>query len=111
MWFRQIAQLSTTMSQAQRATAFHCRLHKHDRLSYSAWTSIAHLLDFETLLASRVNSCVGFASLGLWRGIGHICVRHVFGSSFTGEAESNCGRVESDEKLLQMLVCVGLLEV
>jgi hypothetical protein len=26
MWLRQIAQLSTTMSQAQRATAFHCRV-------------------------------------------------------------------------------------
>ena len=24
MWLRQMAQLSTTMSQAQRATAFHC---------------------------------------------------------------------------------------
>src|SRR5690242_2647656 len=26
MWLRQMAQLSTTMSQAQRATAFHCAL-------------------------------------------------------------------------------------
>lgn len=25
MWLRQIAQLSTTMSHAQRATAFHCK--------------------------------------------------------------------------------------
>ena len=64
MWFRQMAQLSTTMSQAQRATAFHYRgsAGRDDE----CWILHAgeHLFHFEPLLG--VGSCVdctSFASL------------------------------------------------
>jgi hypothetical protein len=77
MWLRQMAQLSTTMSHAQRATAFHCDLLTWPRhLSRSVCT---HLLDFEALLvAVGASSSLGHLRLR-WGRIGHIDVGHVRG--------------------------------
>ena len=78
MWLRQMAQLSTTMSHAHKATAFH--------YSLSAQTSMhnlvpirIYLFDFKTLLA--VGGVTARNSLGhfgfRWpRGISHLNVRH-----------------------------------
>jgi hypothetical protein len=77
MWLRQMAQLSTTMSHAQRATAFHCDLLALPRhLSRRVCT---HLLDFEALLvAVSAGSSLGHLRLR-WGRIGHIDVSHVCG--------------------------------
>lgn len=52
MWFRQMAQLSTTMSQAQRATAFHLTL--SIQRSFSCVSVVKYLLDFKLLLVASV---------------------------------------------------------
>jgi hypothetical protein len=80
MWLRQMAQLSTTISQAQRATAFH-----YGVLALLLMLSLsrdAHLLDFEALLVA-LSAGTGLASLRLRRGrichvdVGHGCVQCV----------------------------------
>jgi hypothetical protein len=74
IWFRQIAQLSTTMSHAQSATAFH-------------WSSISnwfgnrcgdpHLLDLKALLVALcAGTCLSNLGLGCSRGVRHVHVRH-----------------------------------
>jgi hypothetical protein len=82
IWLRQMAQLSTTISQAQRATAFH-----YVMLALSSTYVLscdAHLLDLETLLVA-VSASTGLASLRLHRGrICHIDVRHGCGECVCG---------------------------
>lgn len=79
MWFLQIAQLSTTISQAHRATAFHCDM--VSRLNISHPAREVDLLDFEPLLAipslslSFANSLFN-GGCGCGGRIGHINVGH-----------------------------------
>jgi hypothetical protein len=75
MWLRQMAQLSTTMSHAQRATAFHCDMLALSRDRFCS--ARTHLLDFEALLVA-VSAGASLGHLRLCRGrIGHIHVGHV----------------------------------
>ena len=69
MWFRQMAQLSTTMSQAQRATAFHLIKSAPSsctpfwgRVPFSPRTSFCH--QRRHLLLTR--TCWPLLLLGLW---------------------------------------------
>jgi hypothetical protein len=75
MWLRQMAQLSTTMSQAQSATAFHCDMLA---LPCEPLSSVCtHLLDLEALLVA-VSAGSGLGHLRLRRGrIGHVNVGHI----------------------------------
>jgi hypothetical protein len=94
MWFLQIAQLSTTISQAHKATAFH---YSASVTAYPKRAVQTHLLNLKTLLAIRATTLSG--SLGLagdllrrssrsCRSICHINVRHVvkfwFGAGLKG---------------------------
>lgn len=83
MWFRQMAQLSTTMSQAQRATAFHyegisylCRASPPSDLTFftsnlfllSAASAAPAFAVFDTVLAlddvaSAVASCISTSAI------------------------------------------------
>lgn len=80
-----MAQLSTTMSQAQSATAFHCASQQCCRVPKKLQKT--HLLHFELLLAL---DGLGTFSLGAGWGIAHLNVRHgvVRGSSSKGGSES-----------------------
>lgn len=82
MWLRQMAQLSTTMSHAQRATAFHY-------MNVSATQSIqclayvqanSYLLDLKLLLSlGDIAACTSFGVLvdfGRSARIGHLDVGH-----------------------------------
>lgn len=81
MWLRQIAQLSTTMSHAQRATAFHYMSLKQMSASFLVLkradfahmyvASDPHLLDLEALLLLAITTlllvddgCVGHLDVG-----------------------------------------------
>ena len=77
MWLRQMAQLSTTMSHAQSATAFHCALLAC--IPSCLPRACAYLLDLEALLFG-VAACTRLGrDLCLRRGrvchvdIGHVC--------------------------------------
>lgn len=72
MWLRQMAQLSTTMSQAQRATAFHCFLSASLR-SVHGLHNVTYLLDLEPFLPVRITA--RSLALDLWR-ICHFHIRH-----------------------------------
>jgi hypothetical protein len=77
MWLRQMAQLSTTMSQAQRATAFHCIVSARSSDAMVSW--LLYLLDFELLLSFRhITACasLGVLHLGRRSGICHLDVGH-----------------------------------
>ena len=77
MWLRQMAQLSTTMSQAQRATAFHCIVSARSSDAMVSW--LPYLLDFELLLSFRhITACasLGVLHLGRRSGIRHLDVGH-----------------------------------
>jgi hypothetical protein len=85
MWLRQMAQLSTTMSQAQRATAFHWSitvlLSKPKIMSRCESSVCTDLLYLETLLAITLGLDIttlllDHSARGAGR-IGHIDVRHV----------------------------------
>lgn len=70
-----MAQLSTTMSHAQRATAFH---YSSISLPFSTSDSrqLSHLLDLEALLPITITRrCL--CDLGFWSRIGHFDVSHV----------------------------------
>lgn len=74
MWFLQMAQLSTTMSHAQSATAFHYPSVSSERVCL---VRDANLLDLKALLAVgglgvTVSSLLDDAA----RGIGHVDVGH-----------------------------------
>jgi len=76
MWFRQMAQLSTTMSHAQSATAFH--LHRLAKVMHAAHSiyEYAYLLDLEALFVT-VCAGAGLGCLALgWRRVGHVYVGH-----------------------------------
>ena len=80
MWFRQMAQLSTTISHAQSATAFHWSSVSAG-LNPGAGREVAHLLDLESLLSLLHLAITSRTSLLLdnRRGggrIGHIDVGH-----------------------------------
>ena len=76
MWLRQMAQLSTTMSQAQRATAFHC-VWLARVIEKSCVDVKTHLLDLETRLAlPTITAWAGLAAFRLWR-IHHLYVGHL----------------------------------
>lgn len=74
MWFRQIAQLSTTISQAHRATAFHCSF-PVSMASGSSEPGSVYLLDLKLLLAFNT---LAARALGLFsdRRITHLHVGH-----------------------------------
>lgn len=94
MWFRQIAQLSTTISHAHRATAFHCLILVLS-LKPSQEDSV-YLLDLKTLLISRICAGTGLGCLGFGcRSISHSNVGHVRWSWAKGGgclAEENTAR-------------------
>lgn len=102
MWLRHMAQLSTTMSHAQRATAFHWG--PVSSASARAATA-AYLLDLEALL---VAFCAG-AGLGGLRlrlgggggGIGHVHVGH----GVVGVECVACGELCPVDTCLQNPVC------
>ena len=78
MWLRQMAQLSTTMSQAQRATAFHCIVSVRPSDAMVSW--LPYLLDFELLFSFRhitARAGLGILHLGCRSGICHLDVGHV----------------------------------
>jgi hypothetical protein len=83
IWLRQIAQLSTTISQAHSATAFHCLIlvpaTSEERMVRAC------LFDFEPLPALNCGvSCTSFCNLrislgfgwGSWASIGHVNISH-----------------------------------
>ena len=77
MWLRQMAQLSTTMSQAQRATAFHCIVSVRPSDAMVSW--LPYLLDFELLFSFRniaARAGLGVLHLGRRSGICHLDVGH-----------------------------------
>ena len=78
MWFLQMAQFSTTMSQDQRATAFHLKGAKKSEMiapgsseGQEGGAPDTHLLDLETGLAASRRA--GFRGSG---GVFHIHVGH-----------------------------------
>lgn len=74
MWFRQIAQLSTTMSQAQSATAFHCLgVSIVSPATYVVPRKSSYLLDLELLLSGAVSL------LSRGRRVAHLDVGHIRG--------------------------------
>lgn len=89
MWLRQMAQLSTTMSQAQRATAFHyvqvvstCPA-KDSAAKYSH----AHLLNFEALLGLDITALL----LSHGGCISHVDVGHDVSGGMVGGVDVWCG--------------------
>lgn len=92
MWLRQIAQLSTTMSHAQRATAFHYRMLAGSYLD-AVHLLCSYLFYFEALLIP-FRACSSLGHLGLCRGsIGHVDVRH---DSEMCMAGGECGEMRVD---------------
>jgi len=75
MWLRQMAQLSTTMSQAHSATAFHWEVLV--KCPGAGWLScVAYLLDLEALLVT-LSTGTGLGRLRLgWRRVCHVNVGH-----------------------------------
>jgi hypothetical protein len=80
MWLRQMAQLSTTMSQAQRATAFHWSdMLARDHTAMRFISQPAYLLHLELLLSvDGITACASFSALdfGCSACIGHLDVGH-----------------------------------
>lgn len=75
MWFRQMAQLSTTMSHAQRATAFHCSFPVSMTPGGSQLATL-YLLDLKFLLSLDTLAAGALALLSDGR-IAHLNVGHV----------------------------------
>jgi hypothetical protein len=86
MWLRQMAQLSTTMSQAHKATAFHYQYGQGQWRSeddHMEIVLISYLLDLEPLLPSTdgvsIGSRASLLRLDEWCsrwGIGHVNISH-----------------------------------
>lgn len=89
MWLRQIAQLSTTMSQAQSATAFHyCMLERH--VVSGSRVTPTNLLDFEAFLATVCRTSFGLGALDFCAGGGR-CIGHVNVGHFVYIADASKG--------------------
>jgi hypothetical protein len=77
MWFRQMAQLSTTISQAHRATAFHLTITSQYHESLRA-VGFVYLLDLELLLVRIIGALGdGLALGGASSGFLHLHVCHI----------------------------------